>query len=194
MVIGITGGIGAGKSTVLKLLKEKFGFTVIEADLVAKELMRQGTVVYQQVTERFGKEILREDGEFDRKKLAAVVFQDKEKLAALNGIVHPAVIEEIRKQITLNEAEGFGRFVIEAALLIESGCNRLCDQVWYIDTAEDVRIERLKKGRGMTEEQIASVMKNQLPAEEFKRFTDAVIDNSYTEENTEEQIQNLLEF
>ena len=193
MVIGITGGIGAGKSTVLKLLKDKFGFTVIEADQVAKDLMKQGTAVYQQVAERFGKEIVGEDGAFDRKKLAAVVFQDKEKLAVLNGLVHPAVMEEIRERIASKKAEGIDRFVIEAALLIESGCNRLCDRVWYIDTAENVRIRRLKEGRGMSEEQIAAVMKNQLPRDTFLEVTDTVVDNSFSVENTEEQIQKLLE-
>lgn len=195
MVIGITGGIGTGKSTVLKLLNEKFGFYVFEADKVGHELMKSGEIVYNKIVETFGKEILDDNNEIDRKAMSKLVFSNKEKLEVLNNIVHPEVIAEmVRRMEYESKNHNINNFVIEAALLIESGCNKICDKVWYIYSDDDTRIERLKKGRGMKEEDIKAVMKNQLKYEEFKTGTSYVIDNSLSIENTCLQIEKLLEF
>lgn len=195
MVIGITGGIGTGKSTVLKLLNEKFGFYVFEADKVGHELMKSGEIVYNKIVETFGNEILDDNNEIDRKAMSKLVFSNKEKLEVLNNIVHPEVIAEmVRRMEYESKNHNINNFVIEAALLIESGCNKICDKVWYIYSDDDTRIERLKKGRGMKEEDIKAVMKNQLKYEEFKTGTSYVIDNSLSIENTCLQIEKLLEF
>lgn len=195
MVIGITGGIGTGKSTVLKLLNEKFGFYVFEADKVGHELMKSGEIVYNKIVETFGNEILDDNNEIDRKAMSELVFSNKEKLEVLNNIVHPEVIAEmVRRMEYESKNHNINNFVIEAALLIESGCNKICDKVWYIYSDDDTRIERLKKGRGMKEEDIKAVMKNQLKYEEFKTGTSYVIDNSLSIENTCLQIEKLLEF
>lgn len=195
MIIGITGGIGTGKSTVLNILKEKFGFYILEADKVAHQLMCKGNKVYDRIVEEFGKDILLENGEINRKVMSKLVFNDKSKLEVLNGIVHPAVIEEIKERIKKeSEINGVNDFVIEAALLIESGCGKICNKIWYIYSEDKVRIERLKTGRGMKEEDIRDIIKNQLNYKDFEDKTDALIDNSLSIENTIFQIEKLLEF
>lgn len=193
MVIGITGGIGAGKSTVLNLLKNKYGYYIFEADQVAHELMKPGQRVYEEIVEEFGKEILDINHNIDRKMMAKLVFSNEGKLEKLNSIVHPAVIEELkRRMMELKKHQGIDHFVIEAALLIESGCNRICDTVWYIYADENVRIKRLIQNRNMTEEQIRAVMKNQLNQNLFSKGTQYQIDNSYSLEDTDRQIEKLL--
>lgn len=219
MVIGITGGIGTGKSTILRILKEKYNFTIFETDKIAHELMMKGNVSYLKIVDYFGNDILDENNEIDRKKLGQKVFNDKKQLEKLNEFVHPEVIHEIQNRIEKIENNSIiekelnskkdskdkkdlqmefacknNRFVIEAALLFESGCNTICDKVWYIDTKSEIRKQRLKESRNMTDEQIESVMKNQLDKEQFEGLADIVIDNSDSIESTEKQIQNILEF
>lgn len=194
MIIGITGGIGTGKSTVLDILGKKHGYIIFEADKLAHELMSKGNMAYNRITDCFGEGILDEEGNIDRSRFGKIVFADREKLAQLNHIVHPAVIEEISRRIDTLRQSGHEKFVIEAALLIESGCHKICDRVWYIDTEKNIRIDRLKKNRNMSDEQIENVMKNQLDKDDFLKAADAVLDNSGSIENTEKQIQNLLEF
>ncbi|MBQ3665503.1 MAG: dephospho-CoA kinase [Lachnospiraceae bacterium] len=195
MVIGITGGIGAGKSTVLSILKNQYGFVIFEADQIAHELMRKGNISYLRIVSYFGNDILDENEEIDRKKLGQKVFSNKEQLEKLNEFVHPEVISEIQRRMAMDpKRKDNGRFVIEAALLFESGCNTICDQVWYIDTNTEVRKQRLREYRKMSDEQIESVMKNQLNRDRFEQLSDVVIDNSDSVGNTAKQIQNLLEF
>lgn len=194
MVIGITGGIGSGKSTVLNLLNTKYGFYIFEADKIAHELMQKGNTIYNKVVENFGKGILNDEQQIDRKKMGKLVFEDKDKLKLLNEIVHPEVINEIHNRIEyLKKNDNKDQFVIEAALLIESGCDQLCDTVWYVFADETVRIDRLKMSRNMTDEQIRTVMKNQLDKEMFSKGSKHIINNSLSIENTDLQIQKLLE-
>lgn len=194
MVIGITGGIGTGKSTILKILKENYGYIIFEADKIGHKVMNIDGIAYNKIVECFGKEILQKDGMIDRKRMSLIVFNDKSKLEKLNSIVHPAVIEYIEEQIKENTKRGYENFVIEAALLIESGCNKLCDKVWYIYADEDVRIERLMKNRNMTQTEIKNVIKNQMGHKFFMNNTDEMINNSKSFENTLNQVQKLLEF
>lgn len=194
MIIGITGGIGTGKSTVLNILDKNYGYTVFEADKIAKEIMEKDGLAYKRIVGYFGKEILDKNGEIDNEIMSEKVFNNKEKLEKLNSLVHPAVIEEIQMRIDEYKKEGKERFVIEAALLLESKCDAICDKVWYIYSDEATRIKRLKAGRGLNEDQIQRVMKNQLPEDVFREKTDAIIDNSESVENTIIQIEKLLEF
>lgn len=194
MILGITGGIGTGKSTVLNILKDKYGFTIYEADRIAKEIMEKGGLAYNRIIECFGKDILDEKSEIDKEKMSERVFNNKDNLDKLNNIVHPAVIEEIKSRINRDREKGREKFVIEAALLLESKCNEICDKVWYIYSDEETRIERLKCGRGLEGKQIERVMKNQLSETAFRERTDAVIDNSKSIDNTVMQIEKLLEF
>lgn len=194
MVIGITGGIGTGKSTVLNIMKERYGFYIFEADKIGHEIMGKGMDVHGQIIEEFGENIVDGNGEINRKLLSQIVFHDKKSLERLNHITHPGVIREIQRRMEIKRENGIERFVIEAALLIESGCASICDKIWYIYSEDSVRIERLKHGRGMSEEEISRVMKNQLKYDEFVKKTDAIVDNSFSTENTCLQIEKLLEF
>lgn len=194
MILGITGGIGCGKTAVLKILKESYQFHVFEADRVAHELMQPGNRIYQLVVSAFGTDILAENREIDRQKLGSLVFQSPEQLKKLDDLTHPAVITELQNRIAnIKKTEPDGNFVIEAALLIESGCNRICDKVWYIYADVETRAKRLMEFRNYTQEKIEHVMKNQLSHEEFLKYTDDSIDNSGTIEETSAQIQKKLE-
>jgi len=179
-ILGITGGVGCGKSTVLDMLENEYGAFVIQADIVAHELMTPGQASYQAIVEHFGQVILAEDGSIDRKALGAIVFSDEEKLTLLNSLTHPAVKEEIRRRIS--ERRCF--IVIEAALLLEDHYDEICDEIWYIYADKEVRFERLAASRGYTREKSQSMMDNQMSEEELRRRCQAVIDNSGTLEET----------
>ncbi len=193
-LIGITGGIGCGKSVVMDILKNDFDAAVIFADLVAHDLMQPGGESYQEIIREFGNEICDGQGAIDREKLSHVVFADKNKLAKLNAITHPLVLEEIRKRIRkASMQEGVSLVAVEAALLLESGIEDIFDQLWYVYADEETRIRRLFLGRNYTEEKSRSVMRKQKNEEEFRAACDLVIDNSGSVEETRVQIQHALE-
>lgn len=199
-VIGITGGIGSGKSRVLKYISEKQGVYILEADRLAERLMNKGERIYMAVTKAFGDEILNESGEINRAALAAIVFSDPDKLKLLNSLTHPAVREEIMDMIDLADG-GFIRndrheeiklFFIEAALLIEEGYKAICDNMVFVYADRDVRIERLMDGRGYTREKCLAVMKNQKDDDFYRENSDIVIDNSYDFGMTERVIDDVF--
>lgn len=193
MVIGITGGIGSGKSYVLSIMKERFGCLALEADRIAQELEQPDGRCFPAILQLFGREILDFDGEIDRRKLGGIVFSDREKLERLNRIVHPAVKEAIQDRIRLSQAEQPKRdIVIEAALLLEDHYDRICDTIWYIYSDMEIRRRRLKELRGYSEEKIAAVIKNQLSEERFQTQCNDVIFNDTTEEELIWQIENCL--
>ena len=188
-ILGITGGVGCGKSTVLDILQKEYGAYVIQADIVAHELMEPGQISYNAIVENFGKKILAEDGRIDRKALGAIVFADEEKLALLNSLTHPAVKEEIRRRI----AESRDPFiVIEAALLLEDHYDEICDEIWYVYADREVRFQRLAASRGYTREKSQSMMDNQMSDDELHQRCQAVINNSGTLEETRAALAQLL--
>ena len=167
-VYGITGGAGTGKSEVIKMLQQNFGGCVIMSDEVARELMQKGNISYQLIVEYFGRDILMDDGEIDRKKLADHVFNNKEALEKLNSMTHPYVKDEIRKLIAEAEASGECRFVaLESAILLECGYEDICDEFWYVYTKPEIRRQRMKETRNYSDEKVDSVMRNQQPDEVF---------------------------
>ncbi len=192
-VIGITGGVGAGKSEILKYFKEKHGAVVVEADKVGHLLMEPGGACYYSIVEKFGSSILNGDQTIHRGKLAQIVFADAELLEALNKIIHPRVksyiVSEIAKERTYHRTEVF---VVEAALLLEDHYDVICDEIWYIHAAEEVRKNRLKESRGYDEEKIAGIMANQKSPEEFENVCQIVIDNSGSLTDTYRQIDKQL--
>lgn len=192
-VIGITGGIGAGKSTVLKILKEQYNAFVIETDILAHKLMEPDEKVYYQIINKFGKDILEEDGTINRTSLGAIVFSDSEALQNLNAIVHPAVkqyiIEDIEKKRLEKETE---YYIIEAALLLEDGYKTICDEIWYIYVEKELRIHRLIEGRGCNREKWEQVIKSQSDEAFYRENCDAIIDNGLSVEKTAIQIKDLL--
>ena len=192
-VIGITGGIGSGKSRVLQFMEQNCGAFVCQADFVASQLQKPGKVCYDEIVRCFGEDVLCPDLQLDRKKLAQIVFADKDKLVRLNQIVHPQVKQEIRALIEQEKSGGRKLFVIEAALLLEDHYDEICDELWYIYTEEAIRIQRLKKQRGYSDEQIRAVFQNQSKEEVFRKYCSQVIDNSGAFENTSRQVLAALE-
>lgn len=188
MIIGIVGGVGCGKSTVLTYLKEKYNAYIIEADKVAKEIMEKGNEVYNKVIREFP-ESLDKDDNIDRKKLAEIVFNDAKKLETLNNITHPGAIKEITDRINNSSNQ---LVIVESAILIGSGIDKMCDEIWYVYCDLEKRIKRLMDSRGYSEEKTRNVIMNQMSEEEFNRVSDEFIDNSNSEEETHEQIDFIL--
>ena len=181
-VIGVTGGVGAGKSEVLGYIAEHWNATVVEADEVGYLVMRPGKACYSAIVDLFGTEIVKEDQTLDR-----------EMLAKMNEIVHPAVKEYIKKAIKREEENETNIFIVEAALLIEDKYDEICDELWYIYADEETRMERLKQNRGYSEEKCRSIFRNQLSEDEFSNHCDFEIDNSDDFEKTKEQIQQKMQ-
>ena len=192
-VIGITGGVGAGKSEILRYLKEKHGAVVIEADKVGHFLMEPGGACYYSIVEKFGSSILNGDQTINRGKLGKIVFADEALLTELNKIIHPRVKSHIVSEIAKERAyHRTNYFVVEAALLIEDHYDVVCDELWYIHTDADVRAKRLKETRGYDDEKIASICANQKSPEEFRSACQVVIDNSKDLAGTYQQIDEQL--
>ena len=192
--IGITGGVGAGKSAILDYLKNKPDTKVMLADEIAHELMMPGTQCYDRLKAEFGTEdIYQKDGFFDRIKLAQVIFSDDEKRKKLNGIVHPAVRKYVIGQAAYERKEGkIKLLVLEAALLLEEHYDEICDELWYIYTSEENRRIRLKKQRNYSDEKISEIFNSQLTDEKFRKACRVVIDNNGTIEAAAAQIEAAL--
>ena len=192
-VIGITGGMGSGNSSVLKLLKERFNAYILIADDIAKETMCRGNAGYEQVVEMFSEDILDKDKNIDRTKLATIVFHNENKRIVLNSIIHPLVKKIVLNKINELKIAGTYDYVfVEAALLIEDHYDVICDELWYIYVPADMRRQRLKDSRGYSDEKIDSVFKSQLNEEAYKKACINVIDNSKDIEDTMSQIEKLL--
>jgi dephospho-CoA kinase len=192
--IGITGGVGAGKSEILSYLSQKPGIRVMLADEIAHELMEPGHACYDRLRELFaGEDIFGQDGSFDRAKLAAVVFSDGEKRRRLNDVVHPAVKEYVIREYEEEKKKASLDFLfLEAALLIEEHYDAICEELWYIYTDSKVRRARLKASRGYTDAKIDGIFQSQLADEVYRKHCRVVIDNNGDPEETMEQIDQVL--
>ncbi|MDD7738561.1 MAG: dephospho-CoA kinase [Fusicatenibacter sp.] len=191
-VIGITGGVGAGKSEVMTYIGSSFDAAVIQADEVGYLLMQPGKECYGPIIRLFGQQVTNISGELNRKRIADVVFHDQEKLRQLNEIVHPAVKQYIKNAIEKERVHGTKFVFIEAALLIEDKYDEICDELWYIYADEEIRKERLMSERGYSDEKIKGIMANQLSEEEFCRHCAFEIDNSGDFEETKQQIDQRM--
>ena len=192
-VIGITGGVGSGKSRVLSYIDEKFDAVICQADHVAWKLQEPGQQCYAKIVEHFGKEILHNDGTINRRKLGGIVFDNQEELFVLNKIMHPVVKEMIANRIQTEHKKNTSYFVIEAALLLEDGYKQICDEMWYIYTDDKTRRLRLKESRAYTDEKMDAIMASQLSEEVFRRECQIVIDNSGDFEDTCYQIDKAMQ-
>ena len=191
-IIGVTGGVGAGKSTVLNYLEKRYGAKLILADLVGHEVMEPGHEAYEQVVKVFGQEIVSEDKTIDRKALGAIVFADEKKRMILNRIIHPAVRQEILRRLEEAELSHLSYVVVEAALFLEENYDAFCDETWYIYTDEKIRRQRLKEGRGYSDERIDQIFRSQKTHEEFQKRCMFMIDNNGSEEETFRQIDRRM--
>lgn len=190
-VIGITGGVGAGKSEVLRLIKENCDCFILIADQVANDIKKKGFSCYDALVELLGEEILDENLEIDRGRMAAKIFAAEagELLRQVNGIIHPAVKEHILHLIEVKRQEGFVQFFfIEAALLIEDGYTEICDELWYIYASKETRTRRLMESRGYSRHKIEQIMDRQSAEEVFLKYCKVIINNDGDLENTKQQI------
>ena len=191
--IGITGGVGAGKSAVLEYLADNYNCEIIKTDDVAKGLYTKGSKTYEMMIALIGEDIVDETGEIDKKKLADIIFSNANKRMAVNSIVHPAVKQEVITRITNNKIAGRLDYTfVESALLLTEHYDVFCDEVWYIDTSEDIRRRRLKESRGYSDEKIDNILKSQQALENIKDKCSYCIDNNKDLEYTFRQIQNIL--
>ena len=189
--IGLTGGIGSGKSTVSKILAD-LGAFVIDADKVGHEIYLPGKAAWQQVSAAFGQDILAEDQTIDRKKLGALVFSSADALNQLNTIVHPIMFKEIEQRIQAKRDEGYtSPIVVEAAILIEANWLPLADEVWVVVTEKNAVIERVAEQRGMATKDTEARIANQLSNQERFKYATVVIHNDGSLEDLQQQIQQV---
>ena len=192
-IIGVTGGVGAGKSTVLKYIGDNYNCKVVFSDDVANEIKMKGYPAYDELVRILGKEILGDDGEIDRGKMAAAIFNDAKKLEKVNKILHPAVNTFIINIIDEEKLKNRLDFVfVEAALLIENGYKDIVDELWYVYADEATRRKRLKDSRGYSDEKIDGILGQQLNDETYRLNSDFVIDNSKDLDSAGEQINKKL--
>lgn len=191
-VIGITGGIGSGKSMVADIMRDDFQTFLISTDKIAHKFMEKGGISYKLIVEYFGEDILDEKGEIDRGKLGRIVHSSKEKLLTLNSFTHPYVMDFVKKLIEEKRNENQEIVCVETALPIEAGLNTFCDAIWYVYAPENVRRERLKASRNYDDEKIDRIFQNQISDEDYRKLCTHVLVNDGPREKIIEQIEVLL--
>ena len=189
-VIGLTGGMGSGKSTVSQLLAE-FGAVVIDADKVGHEAYQHGTKTWQELVAAFGEQIVAADGSIDRKKLGVIVFGSPEQLARLNRIVHPRMFEMMQERIQQYRQQSVKVVVLDAAILFEANWTPLVEEVWVVVASEAAVVARARARTGLPEEQIRSRLRSQMPVEDKIKRADVVIRNEGTVEDLRKQVEGL---
>ncbi len=184
-VIGLTGNIACGKSTIGRMLEE-LGAEYVDADVLVHKLMEPSTPQYHQIVQWFGRSILREDGTIDRRRLGNIVFHDPAALRELEQILHPGVRPLIRERIAKSRRPVV---VVDAIKLIESGLYREVDSVWVVVCRPEQQRQRLRETRGLSDEEIEARLRSQPPQEEKLPYADVVIDNSGSLESTRRQVE-----
>ena len=188
-IIGITGGVGAGKSSVLAVLKNDFGAKIILADLVAHDLMEPGSLGLRKVTEALGTSFLTPDGAVDRKALADLIFRDKEALKTMKSIIHPLVWKTMKEEA---EAASENLVIIEAAVF-DTAPKNFFDELWYVYTTKENRIVRLMENRGYSREKCEDIIGRQASEEEYRALCSRVIDNNGDESDIKRQLKEILD-
>ncbi|MCM3166558.1 dephospho-CoA kinase [Peribacillus frigoritolerans] len=190
-IIGITGGIASGKSTVSLYLQE-LGFTIVDADLASRAVVEPGEEAYHQVVKAFGEDILLTDGNIDRVKLGSIIFNDQEKRLLLNGIVHPAVRNWMRVKTEAALASGEETVFMDIPLLFESKLTFMVDKTLLIYVDEQVQLQRLMNRNGLSETEALARINSQMPLADKKALADAVIDNNGDINETKRQVKAIL--
>ncbi|WP_307474234.1 dephospho-CoA kinase [Cytobacillus purgationiresistens] len=192
MVVGLTGGIASGKSTVSAMLKD-LGYSVIDADVESRLAVEKGEPAYKEIVDYFGEGLLQEDESIDRQKLGAIIFNNKEERSKLNSIVHPAV----RKRMNDQKAAAIERdeqlVILDIPLLFESKLTHMTDRTVLVYVDENIQLARLMKRNQFSEEEATARIKSQMPLDDKRQLADHIIDNNGTIEKTRIQLQNLLQ-
>ena len=198
-IIGVTGGVGSGKTELLHYIEKNYRCRILLADEASHEVMQKGGRIYEPLVALLGSSVLDSSGEINRKEMAARIFSQEELLGRVNALIHPAVREYIleavaeeRKKAAAGAEDAVDYFFLEAALLIECGYRSVVDEMWYIYCDLAVRRERLKKSRGYSDGKIDSILSSQLTEAEFRSGSDVVIDNSGNLEDAYRQIREAL--
>ena len=184
-ILGLTGGIACGKSTISAYLKE-FGLPVIDADECSRAVVEKGSIGLEKLTGIFGNKILENDGTLNRKALGQIVFSDSEQLSLLNSVMEPLIREEISRR--LNQENNADLVVLDAPLLIEQHYDKICDFIMTIDVPKKIQLERLIERDNLSEDEAKSRVESQLSSRERNGFADVVIDSSGTVEQTRKQV------
>ncbi|EMI12555.1 dephospho- kinase [Bacillus stratosphericus LAMA 585] len=191
LVIGLTGGIASGKSTVSQMIKEK-GIRVVDADIIAKEAVSKGSAALHQIVQTFGEEVLLPNGELNRQQLGAIIFSDEEKRKQLNAIVHP----EVRKEMLEQRDEGVSNnetfVVLDIPLLFESKLEGLVDRIIVVYTTPELQLSRLMNRNDLSEEEALNRIHSQQPLEEKCQKADRVIENTKDLAFMRKQLENIL--
>ena len=190
MVIGLTGGIASGKSTVSAKLKD-LGAYIIDVDVLARDVVSKGEIAYNRIVQSFGPDILLKTGEINRKKLGNIVFSDKKKLALLNSITDPEIISRVKDKIAELKAAGEKVIVVDAAILIEMGLYKYVDSVWVVVVDRETQIKRLMKRDKFDYEDSENRINSQFTNEVRKKYADVIIDNNRPFEEVERKIEEL---
>jgi dephospho-CoA kinase len=191
-IIGVTGGIGSGKSSVARILKD-LGAAVIDADVLAKSVISAGGKAFDELVGYFGEEIVGDDGELDRKKLAAAVFSDTEKLKTLNAITHKYIADKIYDTAEILKSTGkWDTIVIDAPIPIEKGFADLADEIWVVTAERETRIRRAMERSGYTYDEVSARIDSQMSEDEYLRLADEVIRNDDSIEELERAVVRLF--
>ncbi|NLT96442.1 MAG: dephospho-CoA kinase [Clostridia bacterium] len=191
LVIGLTGGIASGKSTVSKYLKS-LGAAIIDADLLARQAVEPGEKGWQKIKEYFGEGVFLPQGHLDRRKLAEIIFNDEEKRKVLNSIIHPEVVQKTKELIERYKREGqVPLIVVDAPLLIEAGMHNLVDEVWVLNVKPEVQVQRVMERDNISRDSAVRRLKSQLSTEEKLKYAHRVIDNNETVDKTIRQVQDF---
>lgn len=190
--IGLTGSIGTGKSTVSKLLRER-GIAVIDADLLAREIVKKGQECLNDLKNVFGNQVLTIDGELDRKKLGQIVFSDDSKLELLNSVTHPHIRRRMKVQMNELESKNNKVIVLDIPLLFEAKMEDLVDIVLVVFAKEEIQIKRIMERDNCTQEEAMRIIKTQISQQDKISKSDYTIDNSGTIEELKEKLNGFLE-
>ena len=189
-VIGLTGGIGSGKSTVSQFLAE-LGATIINTDKIGHEVFKPDAEAWREVVAAFGEQVVAANGTIDRKKLGSIVFGNPEARARLNKIMHPRIYDLVKAQLEEYRRQGAGGVVLESPLLLEAGWTSLVDEVWVTIASEDSVLKRLKERTGLSEAESKARIRSQLPMEERIRYADVVIDTDCDLDKLKAKVEEL---
>lgn len=191
MIIGLTGSIASGKSTVSKMLQD-MGFSIIDADIVAREVVELGSDTLQEIQNQFGNEVLHTDGTLNREVLGSMIFHQPAKRKQLNDIMHPAIRKEMLKQRDELTQKGIETFFMDIPLLFESRLQHLVEKILVVSVTEDVQLERLMSRNNLSKEEAEARIKSQLPLSEKEKGADAVIYNNGSIEDSKKQLEGIL--
>lgn len=189
-IIGVTGSSGAGKDTLCKIFEEEYNAEIIDADKIAKELSKKGTMYLKSIVDNFGSKIVNQKGELDRKKLASIIYEDDKKREELNRLTFIYVVDEIKKRINQIKKK---IIVINAPLLFESNLNTICDFVISVISDRETQIERIVKRDKLTKEEAIKRLNTQNTNEFFEENSDYIINNKKSEIELKKQLKNIID-